>query len=732
MLEHLVNQDVLLIGGGHSHSLLIRQWAMKPLPGVRLTLVSRDVLTPYSGMLPGLVAGHYSFDDVHIDLRYLCEWASVRFIEAELTGLNLETQSVELRDRPSIHYDILSLDTGSTPTLEVSGVEQYVTPVKPVHTFYERWQELELRVRHATSPIDLAVVGAGAGGFELLLAMRHALPVTACKVHWVLRGTTSINDRVANVGEKALQAAKRAGVIVHTGFDVSKASAGLLHASDGRQLDVDETIWCTAAGAPSWPKEAGLNTDKSGFIETHATLQSTSHPMVFASGDIGSLAENPNAKAGVFAVRQAPVLFHNIRAFCLKEPLKKFVPQKKFLSLMATGGKSAIASRGKFVVEGAWVWKWKHAIDSKFMDKFSALTPLSMKPDAEPAVASMPCSGCGSKVARGDLTAVLAKLNVPGNPSVVQGIEHADDIATFRVESGLVAQSVDHIRAIVDDPYLFGRIAALHAMSDVFTATDSVLTAQALVTLPYAAPNIVQRELTQLLRGCCDEFDRAGVALVGGHTTLGPESTLGFVINGQGTLSRHQVVVEPGDQLVLTQPLGVGILFRGQMLAKSRGLWMREARINMLQSNQIAAKILRKLDARAITDVTGFGLLNHADQLLEQSPEDVSTNSLSFSIDVGKVPALSGALELAGLGIESTLLAENIQSLPTIENFPELDAEYRNLLCDPQTGGGLLAVVSNESVSSVLQELRQAGYRSENIGYVTNESTHRITTATVW
>jgi len=182
-------RDVVLIGGGHSHVLLIRRWAMNPMAGVRLTLVSSSYESPYSGMLPGLIAGHYAVDEVHVDLLRLCHWAGVRFVESTMHRIDLEAQEVHLEGRPNLCFDVLSLDTGSTPDVSVPGALDNVTPVKPVYNFFSRWQSLRDRLlQQSEMTVDIGIVGSGAGGFELLQAISHALPKASCQCHWILRG----------------------------------------------------------------------------------------------------------------------------------------------------------------------------------------------------------------------------------------------------------------------------------------------------------------------------------------------------------------------------------------------------------------------------------------------------------------------------------------------------------------------------------------------------------------
>jgi len=415
---------------------------MQPIAGVRLTLISEKVDTPYSGMLPGLIAGHYSEDEVHIDLARLCSWANVRFIEQRITHIDTAAKTLSLdSSRPDIAFDVLSLDTGSTPQLNVSGAKDFTVPVKPVHGFYQRWLALLARMQQGNnapspsdaqfadrqsqsiSPVCIGVVGSGAGGFELIMAMRHALPSSSAECHWIVRGEKVLKGRPDKVSELALQSAKAAGVVIHHSFDVVDVTSTDIHARDGRSITLDEIVWCTAAQAPNWPRASGLSVDERGFVLTNQYLQSVSCDFVFATGDIGTQEKTPSDKAGVFAVRQAPVLYQNIRRYLLGTKLKVYRPQSDFLSLMATGEKAAIGNRGPLTFSGVWVWKLKDHIDQKFMNQFRLLPTMVQRsavfkvPQAllknssvskdEASGAAMRCRGCGAKVGASILDSVL-------------------------------------------------------------------------------------------------------------------------------------------------------------------------------------------------------------------------------------------------------------------------------------------------------------------------------------
>lgn len=738
--------DLCLIGGGHSHVLLIRRWAMNPLPGVRLTLVSSDTLTPYSGMLPGLIAGHYSESEMHIDLRKLCAWAGVRFIEHSVTGLDLQTRRAHFNDRPSLAFDIVSLDTGSTPDLQVAGAREHVTPVKPVHSFNARWQQIQERLQtNSSDRVDIGVVGSGAGGFELVTAMRHALRSDRARLFWFLRDEAPLSGRPAAVGERALAAARRAGIVVVRGCDVVRVEAGELVAADDRRFSLDEILWCTGAVAPEWPAQAGLAVDSRGFVSTNAFLQSVSHSFVFATGDIGTQRASPSAKAGVFAVRQAPFLFHNLRALLLGETLKPYRPQKDFLSLMATGEKRAIASRGPVTIEGDWVWRWKDHIDRKFMRRFQELPRMNPNPALErlpdallerfrsdggalagPGAAGMRCRGCGGKLGEPVLKRVLEQMSSEGQGGKTDALSPAGDSALLQLPSRTLIQSVDQINAIVDDPWLLGRIASLHAISDVLTVDARLHSVQVIASVPAGTEPMVERDLTLMMQGVLEVLESEGGVLSGGHTLEADELALGMVVNGilqganesevgaisaestgSGSATGHSAGGNAGFEdesaLILTQPLGIATLFAGLMQGRADGRDISTAVTFMLQSNRQAAGILWANGARFMTDVTGFGLLGHLQRLLLGS-------GCGALLHAEQIPLLPGALALARQGVRSSLWPENRQILESMQIEPSLSEARLSLLCDPQTSGGLLAIVPLVSQASCLQELHDAGY----------------------
>ncbi len=374
-------RHLVLVGGGHAHVAVLKSFAMKPLAGVRITLVARDVLTPYSGMLPGYVAGHYAHDDCHVDLRPLARLAGATLVHDSAVGLDLAAMRVMCAARAPVDYDVVSIDIGSAPRTDaVPGAAEHAIPVKPIGRFVERWNQLMGRVGAHGGEMRIAVIGAGAGGTELTLAIQYRLDrVMAgkgragdrCEFHLFTDAAEIMPTHNALVRRKFARILDQRGVRVHTGSRVVRVAEGRIECEGGRSFAADEILWVTQAGAPAWPGEAGLEVGDGGFISVDGCLRSLSHGHVFAAGDIADVVDHPRPKAGVFAVRQGPPLYRNLRRVLLGKEPKPFAPQKRFLSLVSTGNRYAVASRGRLALEGRWVWTVKDRIDRRWMRKYT-------------------------------------------------------------------------------------------------------------------------------------------------------------------------------------------------------------------------------------------------------------------------------------------------------------------------------------------------------------------------
>ncbi|MFQ5635976.1 MAG: FAD-dependent oxidoreductase, partial [Gammaproteobacteria bacterium] len=287
--------DLVLLGGGHSHVQVLRSLARDPVAGLRTTLVSRDVMTPYSGMLPGFIAGHYRWRDIHIDLAALAVAAGARLIVGEVKEVDPDNGRVMPAGRAPIRSDRLSINSGAAPcTEQIVDADRFGIQVKPIDRFVPKWQALLERCRNLDGEnFRLAVVGSGAGGVELALAIRYRLEVVE-KIDTVEILLISAADRLLlghnnGVRERMQRLLSDRRLDVHLSARVTAARDGALETDVDGTIPVDEVLWVTQAASPSWASVAGLTVDEAGFILVTDTLRSVSHPEIFAAGDIATI-----------------------------------------------------------------------------------------------------------------------------------------------------------------------------------------------------------------------------------------------------------------------------------------------------------------------------------------------------------------------------------------------------------------------------------------------------------
>lgn len=371
----------MLLGGGHAHVKVLADLAdadQPPLAGWQVHLVTPYRRQIYSGMLPGWIAGHYAIDACAIDLDRLAADAGVVLHQTIATGLDLATGRVLCADNSGLHFDQLSIDTGPMPALaSLPGSAEFGLPVRPIEAFIAAWPAVVQRIAAAAEPFDLVVLGAGAAGVELAFAIQHR----ARSAGWPgLRLTLVGHEGLPLDGQPERLRRRIATLLAQRGIrwlgarQAERLTAGQLHLAQGESLPFDCCLLATGAAAPTWPAASGLATDTRGFIRVGPTLQSLSHPQVWAAGDVASLTPS-RPKSGVYAVRAGPVLARNLRAVCEDRPPEDWTPQARALYLISTGERHALASWGGWSWggwggTGAWVWRWKDHIDRQFMRRF--------------------------------------------------------------------------------------------------------------------------------------------------------------------------------------------------------------------------------------------------------------------------------------------------------------------------------------------------------------------------
>jgi selenide,water dikinase len=399
-----------------------------------------------------------------------------------------------------------------------------------------------------------------------------------------------------------------------------------------------------------------------------------------------------------------------------ERPLRSFRPQRFCLCLLNTADGRAVLRYGPLVWKGRLARRLKDRIDRAWIDKFTRFAPMAAA--GEPEEHLMRCGGCGSKVSSDVLSAVLKRIDLPDDPRVLLGCRAGEDAAVHRVRPELFGkepdkllevQTVDYFKAFVDDPYLFGRIAALNAVSDLYAMNARPFTALAIATLPYARGPVQEAQLFELLSGAVHTFRQLGVVLTGGHTTEGSELALGFSVTGFAEEGRlfQKGALRPGDRLILTKPLGSGALLAAWMRGDCRADWFEPLIATMLTPNARAGEIFARAGVVACTDVTGFGLAGHLLEMLDAS-------RVSARLFAKQVPLYRGFEEVVSQGIVSSLHRDNAKVACRVDG-PE---PFPAWLFDPQTSGGLLGAVRPEAVEEVMCRLREAGLAPADIGEV--------------
>ena len=374
-----------------------------------------------------------------------------------------------------------------------------------------------------------------------------------------------------------------------------------------------------------------------------------------------------------------------------------YKPQRDYLKLVSLGEKSALAEKFGTARQGNLLWKLKDYIDRKFMDQFDALpemdapklprtTALGMKE----ALGDKPmCGGCGAKVGRAALKNILAD-------------QFGDDAA--EIQPGQV-MSTDHLRAFTHDPVLMTRIAAVHALGDIWAMGAKPQAATASLILPRMSAELQERTMAEIMTAASDVFGKAGGKIIGGHSSLGEELTIGFTVTGLAKKPITLAGAMAGDCLIITKPIGSGTIMAAEMAGKVNGADVIACFDLMVQDQARASEILSK--AHAMTDITGFGLAGHLRGICDAS-------GVGAELCLDQIPLMDGALELSAAGIRSSLFEDNRAGAGPIEG-PQFDLVY-----DPQTAGGLLAAVAPDQAKAAVKALIKAGYQAAVVGQINN------------
>lgn len=730
--------QVVLVGAGHTHIQVLRHWMMHPDPAIEATLVVDTPIAVYSGMAPGLVAGQYERHELEIDAVPLARRAGVRVVLAPCTGVEAAARRVLVEGREPLPFDVASFDVGSTVAgLELPGVREHAVPTRPINRLTAA---ISGRLEGLTSrQPNVVVVGSGAGGIELAFCIDARLRGLDLepRVTIVEAGHHILPGYHPALARRIEAAARERGLRTLVDTAVVAVEEHGVRLEDGKSLDSDLTFWVTGAAALPIFRGSDLPLCDRGFARTRPTLQVEGHDHIFAVGDCATLTDQPNRpRAGVYAVRMGPYLIENLERLQTGQRLLRYRPQGDFLALLNLGDGRAAGAKWGAAFEGRWVMRLKDRIDRRFMERFQALAPdgaalpafgvMTAGPETHgvndgPQPVPMYCGGCAAKVGPDRLGRALARAGLHAGPEtgdqilpdqIILDTRTPDDAVAYRTPAGdRIVASLDAFPAFTDDPWLVGRVAAVNACSDLHATGVTPRFAQALVTLPQAAAGATAEELlAQVLAGARAALEPEGVRLLGGHTNTGPELVVGFHVegvseDGHGLLLKSRV--RPGDALVLTKPLGSGVLLAADRMGLCPGRWLRACLASMQTSNRGAMEAARRAGVTAATDVSGFGLAGHLGEMAQASGVDLE-------VYVDALPALPGAIELLGRGERSTSHDQNTRLPVEVERLaaagPRLELAF-----DPQTAGGLVAAVSPEGADSLVRALRNNGLQAASV-----------------
>lgn len=663
---------LLLAGGGHSHALLLKRWAMRPKqrPAGLITLINRNSTSLYSGMVPGLIAGQYLRDAASIDLRQLCDRAGVALVIAEIIGIDTDQRQLLLKHRPPLRYRRLSLNLGA----ESRPSRHPGVPIKPLEAALDF---LDQQDKHSKE--QFCVVGGGLAGQEVVLALRR---------RWPTRPLTLISQSLQH-DHAAAERISQADISL-TAEAPSQPTAALL---------------CTGSQAPSWLADS-LPVNGSGRVQTNATLCVCGHPTLFASGDCGVIQSAPRPPSGVWAVRSSAILARNLLAAERGQPLQPWRPQTQALQLIGNPSQKPTQAWGLWgswtLPANRWLWWVKRRIDQRFIAGFQANRAMEQDDQA------MACRGCAAKLPAEPLQAALEQAGFYGP---------AEDAAELGGDPPRL-QSVDGFPALLSDPWLNARLTTLHACSDLWACGARVEHAMAVVTLPADGADLQQELLAQTLAGIRSVLNEQEAHLIGGHTlearspTPNPASLgLQVALSVTGTASSApwpKNGLKAGDALLLSRPLGTGVLFAAAMAGAAKPHNLDRALQAMNQSQHKLVEALHQCEGiHACTDITGFGLLGHLREML--------TPNICLQLELEQLQAYPGALALLEQGYASSLAPTNRQAWHLLDSNPTtghariaLNGAPRRsqleLLVDPQTCGPLLISCPQATATDLIDQ----------------------------
>ena len=718
-----ITNDLVLIGGGHSHLSVLMKLSKRPINGNRITLITNEIDTPYSGMIPGYIEGIYSWRDSHIDLYRLCLKLNVRFIHAEVERVSAYEKEIYFKDRPKIKFDVLSINTGiQSNNREIKGAAKYCLSVKPISKLANNF------LNKITNFKSIAFIGGGAGSVELALAIKKRflninqdIKITIITGKRGLLSTFPQKTKLTSL--KTLEKFKIDIIEYKRVLEVKPKQIIL---SDKSMLKIDKAILSTNSMTPKWLAKSDILLTKDNYILVNKSFQ-TNYKYVFASGDVIDFNNQNLKKAGVFAVRSGKPLAINIKQFILGKKLVEYKFNKNYLALIGTSKRSAIATKYNLTFNSRFFFYLKKYIDQNFIKKFSdfkirkKFTLEALKTDVLNIFVKhkekitdkndiMQCKGCAAKVPLNALKQALPKdivstsedaVSVPGQPELYQ--------------------TVDMISSIITDPFLLGKIAANHSISDMVSVNSKITSAMMILQLPLSKTEINSRDLEQVLLGANEIFKTIDCPLIGGHTMIGKDKDpiIGFSILGQKQkkikIMKNRRKIKTKDLLILTEKIGSGLIFAGINNYLIDSYFQTDVIKQMIKGNLNFGKISNHLNILSMTDITGFGLANHLLNLIKRD-----NSKTGLTIYPNKIPLFEGVNECLNKDIKSSLFKSNYDIAQKDIIYKRDKSKLDNILYDPQTVGGIAFIIPQEEKYKHFKVLKENNIKFTEIGFVNN------------
>lgn len=379
-------QRLLLIGGGHAQLFVLEALARGRITAGEVVLVSPHAAQLYSGMVPGLVEGRYTIDQLSFDLPALARAAGARFVEDTVTRIDAASRAVTLAGGGTLGYDVAAIATGGAPAgAAIPGVRSHALFVKPIDQARGLVPAMEAAAQNAgPEPLQVVVAGAGAAGIEIALTTRARLDrlgASRAIITLIDSSPTLLRQAGPAVAEAAERALRLGEVTIRLATGIEDVGPAHLRLTGGRVLPADLVIWCTGTEAPALFRDSALPVDARGYLSVGDTLAVPGTAGLFGAGDAVALRSAPRTpKSGVYAVRQGPLLAHNLgvalgtgRVGAADSPGCPYRPQARTLALLNTGDGRAIISYSGLVATAHWAMWLKDRIDRRFMRRFQRL-----------------------------------------------------------------------------------------------------------------------------------------------------------------------------------------------------------------------------------------------------------------------------------------------------------------------------------------------------------------------